>query len=222
FGRAPDDSRGGLMLPLEGNRWMATIGGRHGDAPPGDAEGFLNYARGLRTTTIYNAISHAKPLSNVARYGFRESVRRHFERLDSFPRGLLPVGDAICRFNPVYGQGMSVAAQEACLLKKLLERLAGESDPMAGLAPTFFDEVQPLIETPWSVATLDFVFPHTRGERPADFEITLQFAIALTRLAAEDPAIHRLTAEVQNLLRPRSVYRDPAIVQRVVAKMAPA
>jgi 2-polyprenyl-6-methoxyphenol hydroxylase-like FAD-dependent oxidoreductase len=222
FGRAPDDSRGGLVLPLEGNRWMATIGGRHGDAPPGDAEGFLNYARGLRTTTIYNAISHAKPVSNVARYGFRESVRRHFERLDSFPRGLLPMGDAICRFNPVYGQGMSVAAQEACLLKKLLERLAGESDPMAGLAPAFFDEVQPLIETPWSVATLDFVFPHTRGERPADFEITLQFAIALTSLAAEDPAIHKLTAEVQNLLRPRSVYRDPAIVQRVVAKMAPA
>jgi hypothetical protein len=222
FGRAPEDSRGGLMLPLEGNRWMATIGGRHGDVPPGDSEGFLNYAGALRTRTIYNAISHAKPVTEVARYGFRESVRRHFERLDTFPRGLLPIGDAICRFNPVYGQGMSVAAQEASLLQKLLDRLAGESDPIAGLAPTFFAEVQPLIETPWSVAILDFVFPHTRGERPADFEITLQFGIALTRLAAEDPAIHKLTAEVQNLLRPRSVYRDPAIVQRVLAKMAPA
>jgi 2-polyprenyl-6-methoxyphenol hydroxylase-like FAD-dependent oxidoreductase len=222
FGQAPQDSRGGLMLPLEGNRWMATIGGRHGDVPSGDAEGFLNYARALRTPTIYNGIRDAKRLGEVARYGFRESVRRHFERLDTFPRGLLPIGDAICRFNPVYGQGMSVAAQEACLLQKLLERLAGESDPIAGLARAFFDDVQTLIETPWSVATLDFVFPHTRGQRPADFEITLQFGIALTRLAAEDPAIHKLTAEVQNLLRPRSVYRDPALVQRVLAKMAPA
>ena len=222
FGQAPQNSRGGLMLPLEGNRWMATIGGRHGDVPSGDAEGFLTYAKALRTPTIYNAISHAKRLDGVARYGFPESVRRHFERLDYFPRGLLPIGDAICRFNPVYGQGMSVAAQEACLLRGLLERLGADSNPIAGLAPTFFTEVQPLIETPWSVATLDFVFPDTRGQRLADFEITLNFGIALTRLAAEDPAVHKLTAEVQNLLKPRSVYRDPALVQRVFAKMAEA
>jgi 2-polyprenyl-6-methoxyphenol hydroxylase-like FAD-dependent oxidoreductase len=232
FGQAPQNSRGGLMLPLEGNRWMATIGGRHGDVPPGDAEGFLTYARALRTPTIYNAISHAKRLDGVARYGFPDSVRRHFERLDVFPRGLLPIGDAICRFNPVYGQGMSVAALEACLLRKLLERLAGDrlgvdrlggdSNPIAGLAPAFFAEIQTLIETPWSVAILDFVFPDTRGQRPADFETTLKFGIALTRLAAEDPDVHKLTVEVQHLLRPRSVYRDPALVQRVLAKMAEA
>jgi 2-polyprenyl-6-methoxyphenol hydroxylase-like FAD-dependent oxidoreductase len=222
FGQALQNSRGGLMLPLEGNRWMATIGGRHGDVPTGDAEGFLIYARALRTPTIYNAISHAKRLDGVARYGFPQSVRRHFERLDVFPRGLLPVGDAICRFNPVYGQGMSVAALEACLLTRLLEDLGQDSNPIAALAPTFFAEVQTLIETPWSVAILDFVFPDTRGQRPADFETTLKFGIALTRLAAEDPAVHKLTVEVQHLLRPRSVYRDPTLVQRVLAKMAEA
>jgi hypothetical protein len=149
-------------------------------------------------------------------------VRRHFERLDVFPRGLLPIGDAICRFNPVYGQGMSVSALEACLLKRLFERLGGDSDPIAGLAATFFAEVQTVIETPWPVAILDFVFPDTRGQRPADFETTLKFGIALTRLAAEDPAVHKLTVEVQHLLKPRSVYRDPTLVQRVLAKMAEA
>lgn len=222
FGQAPQNSRGGLMLPLEGNRWMVTIGGRHGDVPPGDAEGFLSYASALRTPTIYNAISRAKRLDGVARHGFPESVRRHFERLDVFPRGLLPIGDAICRFNPVYGQGMSVAALEACLLRRLLVRLEDDSDPIAALAPAFLAEVPTLIETPWSVAMLDFAFPDTRGQRPADFETTLKFGIALTRLAAEDPAVHKLTAEVQNLLKPRSVYRDPALVQRVLAKMAGA
>jgi 2-polyprenyl-6-methoxyphenol hydroxylase-like FAD-dependent oxidoreductase len=222
FGQAPQNSRGGLMLPLEGNRWMATIGGRHGDVPSGDAEGFLTYARALRTPTIYNAINHAKRLDGVARYGFPESVRRHFEKLDVFPCGLLPIGDAICRFNPVYGQGMSVAALEACLLQTLFEKLGEKGNPIATLAPTFFAEVQTLIETPWSVAALDFAFTETRGQRPADFETTLKFGIALTKLAAEDPAVHKLTAEVQNLLKPRSVYRDPALVQRVFAKMAEA
>jgi 2-polyprenyl-6-methoxyphenol hydroxylase-like FAD-dependent oxidoreductase len=220
-GQTPQSSRGGLMYPLEGNRWMLGLGGRHGEEPPGDTEGFLAFARELRTPTIYNAIRHAKRLGGVVRYAFPESVLRHFERLETFPRGLLPIADAVCRFNPVYGQGMSVAAQEACLLKRLLERLAEESDPIAGLAPAFFAEVPTLLETPWSVATLDFIHPSTRGQRPADFETRLKFGMALTRLAAEDPAVHRLTAEVQNLLKPRSVYRDdPALMRRVSAIMA--
>src|ERR1700736_4163608 len=147
FGQAPQNSRGGLMLPLEGNRWMVTIAGLHGDVPAGDAEGFLTYARALRMPTIYNAISRAKRLGGVARSGFPESVRRHFERLEVFPRGLLPIGDASCRFNPVSGQGRSVAALESCLLKRLLEDLGKDSNPIAALAPTFFAEVQTLIET---------------------------------------------------------------------------
>jgi 2-polyprenyl-6-methoxyphenol hydroxylase-like FAD-dependent oxidoreductase len=220
FGQAPQNRRGGLMLPLEGHRWMVTVGGRHGDTPPGDAAGFLAYARALRTQTIYNAIKAAKQVGDVARYGFPESVRRHFERLGSFPPGFLPIADALCRFNPVYGQGMSVAAQEACLLRSLLQGLASNRRPISELAPTFFDKAQSLIETPWSVAILDFAFPDTRGQRPPDFETTLKFGIALTRLAAEDPAIHKLTAEVQNLLKPRSAYGDPDLVKRVRAVMA--
>lgn len=220
FGQAPQNSRGGLMLPLEGNRWMATIGGRHGDSPPGDAAGFLAYARGLRTRTIYEAVKSAKRVGEVARYGFPESLRRHFERLETFPHGLLPIADALCRFNPVYGQGMSVAAQEACLLRTLLQRQSGNRSPLSELAPAFFDGVQSLIETPWSVATMDFVFPDTRGQRPADFETTLNFGMALTRLAAEDAAVHKLVAEVQNLLKPRSAYREAELVKRVLAVMA--
>jgi 2-polyprenyl-6-methoxyphenol hydroxylase-like FAD-dependent oxidoreductase len=220
FGQAPRTSRGGLMLPLEGNRWMATIGGRHGDVPPGDAAGFLAYARELRTRTIYETIKSAKQVGDVARYGFPESVRRHFERLETFPRGLLPIADAFCRFNPVYGQGMSVAALEACLLRDLLRRQATDRGSPAELAPAFLKEVPSLIETPWSVAMMDFIFPDTRGQRPANFDATLNFGMALMRLAAEDAAVHKLTAEVQNLLKPRSAYGDPELVKRVLAVMA--
>ena len=118
------------MLPLEGDRWMLTLGGRRGDKPPGDWDGFLAYAQQLRTPTIYDAVKRAERLGEVARFGFPASVCRHFEQLEAFPRGLLPFGDAICRFNPIYGHGMSVAAQEACLLHRLLRKRAETSDPL--------------------------------------------------------------------------------------------
>jgi len=212
-------SRGSLMLPLEGHRWIATVGGRHGDQPPGDEAGFMEYAQALRTQTIYSAIKHAKRLGEIARFRFNESVLRHYQRLENFPRGVLPIGDAICRFNPIYGQGMSVAAQEAVALRRLLAR--GVS--LAELAPEYFAEVARIVETPWAQAAIpDFVHPDTRGERPADFEQTVKFGMALGRLAARDPEVHRLTSEVQHLLKPRSVYQDPELVQKVMAVIARA
>jgi 2-polyprenyl-6-methoxyphenol hydroxylase-like FAD-dependent oxidoreductase len=207
-------SRGSLMLPLEGHRWIATVGGRHGDQPPGDEAAFMEYAQALRTQTIYSAIKHAKRLGEIARFRFNESVLRHYQRLEHFPRGVLPIGDAICRFNPIYGQGMSVAAQEAVALRGLLNRRV----PLAELAREYFAEVARIVETPWAQAAVpDFVHPDTRGERPADFEQTLKFGMALGKLAASDPAIHRLTSEVQHLLKPRSVFQDPELVQRMMA-----
>jgi 2-polyprenyl-6-methoxyphenol hydroxylase-like FAD-dependent oxidoreductase len=217
--KAPD-SRGGAMFPFEGNRWFVTMVGRHGVAMPSDYDSFLGYAQALRTPTIYNAIKGAKPFSEVECYAFPESARRHFERLDNFPQGLLPLGDAICRFTPPVGHGISVAAQEACVLHRVLDRLSGESDPIALLGPAFFAGIQPLLEESWAVAMRDFVYPQTRGTRPADFEATLKFGAALDRLAADDAAIHKLTTEVQHLLKPRSVFRDPELVRRVMAEMA--
>jgi 2-polyprenyl-6-methoxyphenol hydroxylase-like FAD-dependent oxidoreductase len=216
-----ESTRGALMLPLEGGRWMVTLGGRRDDKPPGDAEGFLTFAQQLRTPTLYNAIRRAKLLDDVVRFGFSGSVWRHFERLESFPRGLLPLGDAICCFNPVYGQGMSVAAQEALLLQRLLR--SQEGDPLAGLAPAFFAEASGLIETPWaSAAVPDLAFSETEGQRPPDLERTLRFRRALNRLMAADPAVHQKVLEVQHLMKPRSVLLDPALVERVQAMMGEA
>ena len=150
--------------------------------------------------------------------GFSASVWRHFERLESFPRGLIPLGDTICCFNPVYGQGMSVAAQEALLLQRLLR--SREDDPLAGLAPAFFAEASGLIETPWtSAAVPDLAFSETKGQRSPDLERTLRFRRAVNRLAAADPAVHQKVIEVQHLMKPRSVLLDPELVDRVQAMM---
>jgi 2-polyprenyl-6-methoxyphenol hydroxylase-like FAD-dependent oxidoreductase len=215
------DGRAGLMLPLEGNRWILTVAGRHSVKPPGDEAGFMAYVEGMRTRTIYEAIRPAKRLGDIARFAFSVSTRRHYDALPEFPTGVIPLGDAVCRFNPIYGQGMSVAAQEAVGLGRLLARRAAASEPLQGLAAEFFAEAVPIIDTPWASAVIpDFAHPETRGERPPDLAQRLKFALALGRLAAEDPAIHRLNAEVQHLLKPRTVYQDPALVQRVMALLA--
>ena len=211
----PDSSRGALILPIENRQWIVGLGGAHGDAPPGDIEGFMAFAKSLRTPTIYDAISTATRAGAIIRYGFPSSVRRHFEKLQNFPRGLLPIADAICRFNPVFGQGMSVAAQEACALDRLLHERRDLEHPLDGLAQTFFGDIQSLLDAPWRVAENDFIFPQTRGQRPADFEHRLKYGRALMRLAAEDPAVHRVVAEVNSLLQPPSVLRAPELADRV-------
>jgi len=191
--------------------------------PPGDLNGFLAFAKELRTQTIYNAIKNARPASEVVRFALPESVWRHFEQLDSFPRGLLPFGDVICRFNPIYGQGMSVAAKEACVLRDILDARALEPDPLKGLGQKFFAAIQEVLDTPWSSAAIsDFVYPETRGDRPADLENTLKFGQAMVVLAARDADVHRLRLEVMNLLKPRNVFRDPDLVARVRGVMAEA
>jgi 2-polyprenyl-6-methoxyphenol hydroxylase-like FAD-dependent oxidoreductase len=219
-------ARGGLaavMVPLEGNRWIVTLVGRHGDNPPGDLDGFLGYAQQLRTPTIYDVIKGAEQLGEIARFGFPASVWRHFERIENFPHGLLPLGDSICRFNPVYGQGMSMAAQEACLLHELLKEHSDEGDPFAGLASAFFARAASLIDTPWALAAVpDLADPKTEGQRPKDLAQTLGFSEALNRLAAEDPAVRKLLFEVLHLLKPGSALNDPDLVERVKAVAAQA
>jgi 2-polyprenyl-6-methoxyphenol hydroxylase-like FAD-dependent oxidoreductase len=212
---APASSRGGFLFPIEKQRWLLSIGGNHGDAPPGDRTGFMDFVKSLRTPTIYDAIKDARPLTDIARYQLPCSTRRHFERLESFPAGLLAIGDALCRFNPVFGQGMSVAAQEAVLL----DRLLAEDIPIERLAPDFFAGIQSTIETPWGVAVTDFVYPATRGIRPPDLAQRLQYGMALTKLAAQDPEVHLLTAEVSQLLKPQAALREPMLAARVVPLM---
>jgi 2-polyprenyl-6-methoxyphenol hydroxylase-like FAD-dependent oxidoreductase len=222
--RAPEHSRGGLLIPMEGQRWILSLGGRKkGEEPPADVEGFMAFVRQLPTPTIYHAIQHAKRIGDIASYRFPESAYRHYQELNAFPQGLLPLGDAICRFNPVYGQGMSVAAQEARALGRLLADRASSPAPLDGLAAAFFAQADAIIDTPWAMAAIpDFIYPETRGERPADFEQRLKAGMAMDKLAARDPAVHKLVAEVAHLLKPRRVFQEPELQQRLRDVMAEA
>ncbi len=214
FPEAPASSRGALMCQIEGQRWICALGGRGDEAPPGDGEGFLAFARALRTPTVHEAIREARMLEGPAQFAFPESYRRHFDELTRFPAGLLPAGDALCRFNPLYGQGMSVAALEGKLLRSLLQQGAAPEE----LWQSFFAGASELVDAPWQTSALpDFVFPTTTGERPANLDELLRFNGALLRLAVEDPEVHRRIVEVNSLMRPRRSLLEPEILSRVSA-----
>jgi hypothetical protein len=115
---------------------------------------------------------------------------------------------------------MSVAAQEAHVLASLFESRRRRVDPLDGLAEAFFVEIQPLLEAPWAVAMADLIYPQTLGERPPDFEMRLQYAQSLMRLAAEDYETDRILFEVRSLLKPQSALSQPELVSRVMAMMA--
>jgi 2-polyprenyl-6-methoxyphenol hydroxylase-like FAD-dependent oxidoreductase len=210
-----------FLIPAEDSRWMIAIADHGATARPETWDSYLEASRSLATPTLYNALCYATPPSGIRHYRFPASTWKHFERLPRLPRGVLPVADALCRFNPIHGQGMSSAAQQAQLLQDVLGRAATEPDPIPAAQAVFMGEVASVLETPWSMSTsADLAFPGTRGERPDNFEEAQQFEAALFRAVVADPLVHRAMMEVGQLLQPRSLLQEPAIMRRIEAVSA--
>lgn len=148
--RYPDIPGGAVILPVEGRRWIVTLVGHRGDHPPLDEEGFLAFARGLAGPQVYDAIRQAEPISGISGYRRTENRWRHYARLARWPDGLIALGDAVCAFNPVYGQGMTVGALAA---ETLADVLAGPGE--AGLGLAFQKRLAKMLQVPWQLATGD-------------------------------------------------------------------
>jgi len=211
---APHTTRAAMLIAIEGGRWSLSACGRAGEYPTADPAQFMDFLRGLRTRTIVDALQQGERIGDIELFRFCDSRWRHFERLPAFPAGLLPIGDTICRFNPIHGQGMTVAAQQAVILADVLRRAS--SEPEFDISARFFEGASAIVSDAWSMSTnRDFVYPQTRGERPADLAQTLQFGRALNALAARDADIHKLMSEVRHMLTPNNAIETPRVMARV-------
>jgi 2-polyprenyl-6-methoxyphenol hydroxylase-like FAD-dependent oxidoreductase len=151
-----------VLIPMEDDRWILTLIGIGEHTPPTDVEGFNAFAHQLPMADLHDVVDHAEPLISPRQFRVPASVRRRYERLRHLPQGYLVVGDALCAFNPVYGQGITVAAREALLLSSALT--SGFEPHDARKLLRRFTSVTSL---PWSVATnQDVRFP-TSTARPS-------------------------------------------------------
>jgi 2-polyprenyl-6-methoxyphenol hydroxylase-like FAD-dependent oxidoreductase len=210
-GPTPELPRGGGLARLEGETWMLTLFGMAGDHPPKDAPGFDNFARSLQFPDLHEAVRTAEPLDDPVGYRFAANVRRRYERLRRFPEGLLVMGDAMCSFNPIYGQGMSVAALQALVLREHLG--AGN----ASTSRSALHALAAVLDVPWELALgADLSLPVVDGPRPARRRLANRYVSRLQAAAAGDPELSRAFIRVTGLVdRPEALLR-PGTALRVL------
>jgi 2-polyprenyl-6-methoxyphenol hydroxylase-like FAD-dependent oxidoreductase len=206
----PANPRGGIMIPQEGDRWIVAVGGMLGDAAPLDPAGFTDFAATLPAPAIHEVIRDAEPLSDPLRFRYPVSTRRRYERLARVPQGWLPFGDAISSFNPVYGQGMTVAALEAVALREVV-RQGGD------VTRRFLRAAARRVDNPWDIAVgADLRFPDVEGRRTAKVRLVNGYLERLHVAAEHDPEVGRAFLRVVNLIDPPQRLMAPAILRRVL------
>ncbi|TYB41837.1 FAD-dependent oxidoreductase [Actinomadura chibensis] len=211
---APRLPRGCFALRVEGDLLLVTLQGAAGDHPPADEDGFDRFMKSLRSD-IAAVVAPLRPVSGVVRYARSTAVRRHYHRVRPWPDGLVVLGDAACTFNPLYAQGMTVAALEARALGELLGR-PSDAD-LTGFSRVFQRRAGRITSWPWLMSSLaDRAWSETTPLVTAAH----RYLTTCQDLAVDDPAMFRDLARVTNMLSgPAPLFR-PRNLERLLRRHA--
>ena len=216
IGAEPRRPTGLAMFAQEQDRWILTAFGYQGHHPPSDPDAFLGFVEHLAPPDVFAAVRDAQPLDDIVTYRFQANLRRRYDLLRRFPAGLLVFGDAICSVNPIYGQGMSVAALEALALQAaaLQEALAeGDRD----LARRFFKAAAKPVDAAWQLTVgADLSLPQVQGPRPLPVRVVNASGTWVQRAAERDPMIAELFLRIASLQDPPTRLFRPSMVRRVL------
>ncbi|MGD9486158.1 FAD-dependent monooxygenase [Streptomyces sp. TRM70308] len=205
--------RGAICAKIEGDRVVVTAYGYLGDYPPTDPEGFLAFLKSLSATDIHDTVHDQEPLGDPVAYRFPANLRRRYELMPALPDGLLVLGDAVCSFNPVYGQGMTVAALGATVLR---DHAARPGAPRPGAF--FTDLAARAVDDVWGMTTgADLAFPGVEGERTEELLREQEYLDRLLAAAAHDHSLLTAYARVVFLVDPPAALAAPEIQAAVSA-----
>jgi 2-polyprenyl-6-methoxyphenol hydroxylase-like FAD-dependent oxidoreductase len=219
----PSMPRTGYLLPIEDGQWMLGLMGAAGQHPPTDEDGFTAFLRSLRHPVIADVLATAEPVTPVRAYRGTANLMRHYERMASRPERFVVLGDAVCAFNPVYGQGMSTAAiaaetLDACLSEQRRRYGAGNLD---GLARRFQRRLARRNAEPWMLSTSeDLRFPTTTGMN-VDLATRLmhRYADRLQPVIIQDVGIAEIYLQVFGMLaRPTTLFTPRVLAAAARAK----
>lgn len=220
FARPPKLPRGGGISVLENGMWIATVAGAARDYPPTDEAGFRQFASTLATPLFSDALKDAKLISPI--YGYQQTANqlRYYERLARWPENFIVTGDAVCAFNPIYGQGMTIAAQDALLLDRCLLEIRQSNGNRAGMARRFQKMLAKSNQTPWLLATgEDMRYPTTEGGKPgAITRLTHRYLDRVIDILPDDVEASRTFLEVLHLVEPPSVLFRPHILGQITRR----
>ncbi|MFC9255790.1 FAD-dependent oxidoreductase [Amycolatopsis thailandensis] len=206
----PAFPRGAIFARLA-DRYALTLTGINGDRAPTDREGFLAYAKSLPRPEVYEAVRDAEQRSPAGSFRFPASIRRHYEQLRRFPAGYLIIGDAACIFNPVYAQGMTVAALGATVLGK---HLAKGVEPVPA---AYFRDLASVTNAPWTMsAAADLGYPEVRGKRTIATKMANLYMPKVQAVAANDPLVARAFIRTISLIDSPQSLMKPSMIGRVL------
>lgn len=207
---APGRPKGMFLVGYERDTWIFTVFGLAGHEPPRDLAGMLSYAEGYGPAHLLAAVRAGEPLGPVVQHRMPSSQWRRYDKMRRLPDGLLACGDAICSFNPIYGQGMSVAALDAVALRDCLRR--GVTD----LPRRYFRATAKAIGVAWRTgATSDLTFPEVQGRRTPSMRATNRLVDSVLAAAESDAVIGTQFFRVTGLLDPPTRLLRPSFLYRV-------
>ncbi|MEU9145767.1 pyridine nucleotide-disulfide oxidoreductase [Streptomyces sp. NPDC048349] len=161
--RVPVPGQTATIVPIENGRWQATLSGTRGGQPTGDPDRFIPFAKGIRDPIVGELLEGRKPLTDVAVTQGTANRRIYFEKA-GLPDGFFAVGDSVATFNPLYGQGMTVAAQGLLAVRSLLRQ---KGLAHAGFGREAQRAIAPQVSTAWELATSqDILYPGATGMTP--------------------------------------------------------
>jgi len=206
----PGRPTGMFLLGCEHNTSMFTVYGMVGHEPPHDLAGMLSFARDWAPAHVLAAVRAAEPLGEVARHRMPSSQWRRYDKMRRFPDGLLVAGDAICSFNPIYGQGMSVAALNALALRDCL-RGGGDDLPRR-----YFHAAAKPIGVAWRITVgNDLSFPEVEGPRSPSTRVTNRLVDWVLTACESDAITADRFVRVINFIDPLAHFLRPSYISRV-------